>query len=154
MPLEIVTITIEISLLTITALVAALTIRATRRRTNAEAQGEETAAADVITDAALKLLAPMTARIDRLEKDLRRANKKLDEALRRIEELQKVEEYLQARLHEKDSEIKCLEEDKEKNVSEIDRLREELASARVRISHLEEVCRRAGLNGDEDEQEE
>jgi chromosome segregation ATPase len=69
----------------------------------------------------------------------------LAEALRQLAEMQKVEEYLRGRLHEKDKEIAQLKKEQEVDLK---RKRLEIDRLRSRVQHLEEVCRRAGINGE------
>jgi len=72
-------------------------------------------------------------RITALEKDLGEARIELKQALLAIDEMKKIEEFLEAKVHEREKSIGAL--------------RIELAAAKLRIKHLEEVCKRAGING-------
>lgn len=74
-------------------------------------------------------------RISQLEIKLEAATINLDQARAEIRELQKLEVYLEGVLREREQAI--------------DILKAQLAAARDRIKHLEDVCKRAGLNGDE-----
>lgn len=136
-----------------TGLVALVSIRATKRKTNAEAAQGEATAADQLTATALKLLEPLQESIAKLEAKVEAqaaelAQTKLDlaEALRQLAEMQKVEEYLRGRLHEKDKEIASL---KKSHELDLKHKRQEIDGLRGRVLHLEEVCKRAGINGDD-----
>lgn len=133
-----------------TALIALfVTKRSSTRTTTATASH---AVEEVVDDSVLGRFQELLDRITKLEVDLAAAKKDLAEALREIKELRRLEEYLQAKLHEKDAEVRKLEKSRAQNLAEIRRLKQALEEARGRIKHLEEVCHRAGLNGDEDEE--
>lgn len=76
--------------------------------------------------------------------DLAEAKQQLAQALLDMAEMQKVEEYLRASLHEKDQELRLVRRTATERQKEIEGLR-------GRVRHLEEVCRRAGINGDEED---
>ena len=133
-----------------TGALAWATIRTVRRKQTAEAKAGEAQAADLLTDTALKLVEPLKERIVLLESrvsvqaaELEQAKEKLAKAIAQLEEMQKVEEYLRGRLHEKDKElreVKAAATEKE----------QEIARLKARGAHLEEVCKRAGINGEEE----
>lgn len=137
---------INTAILVSTAAVAWFTIRATKRKTLAEGTLAETSAAEAVTEAALKLLNPLTTRITALEAEIKRLT---DE----IKEMRKLEEYLQAEVYSRDKEIKKLTAEKAANAERIKHLKIEIVSAEGRIAHLEDVCKRAGINGDDLEEE-
>lgn len=74
-------------------------------------------------------------RLVKVEADLKAARLTIEQLRTEIQGMRKVEEFLEAKIHERESVIRGLTD--------------ELASARRRIDHLEEVCRRAGINGDD-----
>lgn len=115
-----------------TAGVAFFTVKATKRKTVAEAALGELSAAEAVTDAALKLISPLTERIEALELEIARLTEK-------IGQMQKLEEYLQAEIYSRDKKIRSLENKR--------------AALVKRVTHLEEVCKRAGINGQDDEDE-
>lgn len=133
---------IDALLLASTAGVAWFTIRATRRKTVAEAHLADSSAAEAVSQAALKLVEPLNKRIEVLEKEIKRLTNE-------ISEMRKLEEYLQAEIHARDTQIKTLTAVRTSNATKIAQLTGALERARVRIRHLEELCKRAGLNGDE-----
>jgi len=137
--MEALTIFVNSAILAVSAGIGLLTWRASKRKTEAEAKTGEASAADTLTDVALKLMEPMQERITLLEaqvkvtsQELKVAKRELARALQELAEIQKVEEYLRGLIHEKDTEI---------------------ATLRARVRHLEEVCRRAGINGHDEEEE-
>ena len=103
---------------------------------------------ELLDDSVLARFEELFLRIGLLETDLADAKRDLAVALVEIRELRKLEEYLQARLHEKNSEILKMQKERDKNREEITRLRSDLSVAQDRISHLEAVCQRAGINGE------
>lgn len=125
-----------------TGAVAWFTIRATKRKTYAEGTLAEASAADTLTEAALKLLAPLTERITALEEEIQRLTKE-------ITDMKKLEEFLQAEVHSRDKEIRKLTSEKFANAGRIKELKAEIDMAEERICHLEDVCKRAGINGDD-----
>lgn len=70
----------------------------------------------------------------------------LDRAHTEIREMRKLEEFLQAKIHERE---RAIVELKARHDKEVRSLRTQLDAARKRITHLEHVCRRAGINGDD-----
>lgn len=98
MELRDIAIVAEALLFLATASVAVLTVRRQNRKTQAEAEREETSAAQAITDAAIALLKPMQDRIASLEEQVRIMRVEISEAA-------KHEEFLQGIIHEKDKEI-------------------------------------------------
>lgn len=83
----------------------------------------------------------LVERVTRLETQLELAQAQLSVALDELEDLKKRETYLEGRLHEKDKEVLDLRRKLADKEGQITRLRK-------RILHLEEVCKRAGINGD------
>ena len=83
----------------------------------------------------IKQFRELTDRITALELDLKETRGGLSEAMQEIKELRKLEEYLEAQIHEKDKQIKSLIA--------------KLTAARKRISHLEDIIHAAGLNSKE-----
>ena len=75
--------------------------------------------------------------------ELAQTREELRLALIDLAEMQKVEEYLRARLHEKDKELLEMRAEAALKQAEIEKLR-------GRVKHLEDVCKRAGINGDEE----
>lgn len=82
--------------------VSLYTLRASRRKTAAEAEASEASAADRVTGAALTLLEPMRARIEQLEQKVQRLEIALAQA-------RKDETFYQAELHGKELEIQTLQ---------------------------------------------
>lgn len=74
-------------------------------------------------------------KISELEKVVAEQGFELKSAMNEIREMKKVEEYLQGKIHEREKQIKTLNA--------------QLDSARRRIRHLELVCKRAGINGED-----
>ena len=72
-------------------------------------------------------------RLVRVEAELEAATLTIAQLSTEIKQMHKLEEFLQAKVHERDSEIKSL--------------KAELSRARKRIEHLEQICRTAGING-------
>lgn len=97
-------------------------------------RSDSTTTSEVVDSDVLSRFLELTERLALVEADLKVTQRKLDEALQRIDELQKVESYLEARLHEKDKEIVSLNAERTVLIS--------------RVQHLEDVVRREGLNGD------
>jgi len=81
-------------------------------------------------------------RIGKLERNLEKAQVSLDTALVEIQELHKLEEFLQAKLHEREKELASIRVDKSKDESIIKDLKGRLRSARRRIGSLESELRR------------
>lgn len=118
-----------------TASVAVFTVRATRRKTTAEAKKEEVTAADLVTAAALKLLEPLQHRIESLEAEVKRLREE-------IGQYRRDEAAYQAELHQKDVHIEELR-------MKLFEARDERDELKERVAHLEDVCKRAGINGEE-----
>jgi len=76
-------------------------------------------------------------RIGKLERNLEKAQTSLDQALIEIKELHKLEEFLQAKLHEREKELASIRVDKARDESIIKDLKGRLRSARRRIGSLE-----------------
>ena len=74
-------------------------------------------------------------RLVRVEAELEAATLTVQRLAEEIKAMHKLEEFLQAKIHEREGQITGL--------------RRELARAKKRIEHLEQVCRRAGINGGE-----
>lgn len=112
----------EILLSFVTVFVASgvgwLTVKATRKKMEAEALQSDATAAGAVSEAAIALIAPLSQRIEDLEREVR---------------------SLRAALEEKN------------NVET--ELTEQLTLARARILHLEDVCKRAGINGEGEDNE-
>lgn len=105
----------------VAVLVAVVTVRATRKKLLAEAANTDATAASSITDAALALVGPLGERIGNLEAEVKRLTEMIEE------------------MSEREA---ALEEDvKEREIR--------LKAAYKRIAHLEDVCKRAGINGEE-----
>jgi chromosome segregation ATPase len=94
-------------------------------------------------------------RVSELERELastrellERTQELLEKAIAELAEMKKLEEYLQAKLHEKETEIAELRKTENRHISQIRSLKGELGKNRARLSYLETVCRRAGLDGE------
>lgn len=122
-------------------------ITAIRTKRSKTVTKNETVDADVLSQflGLTDRVADLEGLVAHLQMDLAQAKLDLAQALRELAELQKVEEYLRARLHEKDKELLEVRAAADEKQATIDRLRE-------RVLHLEDVCRRAGINGDEVEE--
>ena len=92
---------------------------------------------EVVDDSVLGRFEELFDRIGILEIDLAEAKRDLAMALVEIRELRKLEEYLQARLHEKDAEVRSLRANKFRNEEQIKALRADLKAAQDRIAQLE-----------------
>lgn len=142
-------------LVAIAAILTAVGIKRSVTKSKSESKAETHAVSEVVDDSVLAQFKELYEKITALELSLDRTNKtlaetqdQLKEALRELGELRKLEEYLQARLHEKDTEILKLRDEKSNNEREIKGLTLALSRAEARIDHLELVCRNAGINGD------
>lgn len=120
------------------ALAAALTALAgifVVRKTNVKSTTRSRELTESVDAGVLAQFKDLFERITLLESDLKAARITIDELKAEVIDMRKIEEFLQAKVHERDKEIGGL--------------RAELTLARERIAHLEAVCRRAGINGDE-----
>ncbi len=124
MELRDVAIIAEAILFLATAGVAVFTVRRQNRKTEAEAEREETSAAQAITDAAIGLLKPMQDRIAGLELEIKGLRKEVAEAARH-------EEFLQNIISAKDKEIDALRVELEVNKKRIDKLERALDGVNV-----------------------
>ncbi|UCD24743.1 MAG: hypothetical protein JSW51_02160 [Gemmatimonadota bacterium] len=115
--------------------ISVYTLGASKRKTAAEAADSESSAAERVTGAAVKLLQPMQNRIAHLESEVRELRLKVEQYIRD-------EVAYQAELHEKDTRIEALRQ-------KLLDAREERDALRSRVEHLEDVCKRAGINGDD-----
>lgn len=98
-------------------------------------RSEETIKSEVVDAGVLEQFRQLFEKIGALEVQVAAQKISLDMAHTEIREMRKLEEYLQATIHQRESQI--IE------------LKEELVCARARIDHLELVCKRAGINGDD-----
>lgn len=112
-----------------------------KRKGQAEAGESEASAAEVITEAAKKLIEPLSEKIDELERTNARLEEEVRELRTRVEQFARDEVTYQAELHAKNVEIGVLQ-------AELSEAREERDELRGRVTHLEDVCKRAGINGD------
>lgn len=115
--------------------------RVRKRKEVADASQIEASAADVITEAARKLIEPLSDRISELEATNRRLEREVCELRERVERFAKDEAAYQAELHEKNVEIKVLHAE----LAEAKEERDELVD---RVVHLEDVIKRNHLNGE------
>lgn len=111
-------------LVAVTALVALFVTRKSRTRTLSEK----------VDEGVLIQFRELFDRLVRVETDLKAAKLTIDQLREEIGQMRKVEEFLEAKVHEREKQIASL--------------KAALQSARNRIEHLEMVCRRAGINGD------
>lgn len=133
-----------------TAAAAVVALFVTKRtREQVTSDSESRIYSEAVDSTVLGQFQELMSRLTELEIQLATTNirlaateERLAAAQLEITELRKLEEFLQARLHEKDKEVSLLVETRAT-------LRSELAQARARITHLEEVVARAGLNGDD-----
>lgn len=114
--------------------VSIYTLGVSKRKTAAEATNAESTAAEKVTDAALLLLEPMKIRIESLENEVRELRLKVEQYIRD-------EVAYQAELHAKDNRIEELR-------IKLFEARDERDALGLRVEHLEDVCKRAGINGD------
>lgn len=134
-----------ISLLGVAAVIVGyFVVKKTATRSDEKIKAHEVT--EVVDGSVLGRFAELMERITALEKDLAETRVDLRLALDQIGELRKLEEYLQAKLHEKDAEIRALHSERTEMLAEHDKLRAMLDEANERICHLEDVCRSAGLN--------
>jgi uncharacterized coiled-coil DUF342 family protein len=105
------------------------------QKTRAETQETIMTRTAVVDAPVLAQFRELFDRITALEKNLAETRIELKQALIAIDEMKKIEEFLEAKVHEREKAILGL--------------RKELAAAQLRIKHLEEVCKRAGINGEE-----
>lgn len=89
--------------------------------------------------------AELFTRIGTLEVDLKSTQVQLTEALAEIAQLRKLEEYLQARLHEKDGEIQSLRDKRSMDKERINDLIIALEDAKKRIAQLERIVERRNV---------
>lgn len=89
---------------------------------------------EVVDADVLAQFATLFERIGKLEALVAQQQISLDNAYTEIREMKRLEEYLNAKVHERDKQIADL--------------KDQLVKARERIRHLEMVCKRAGINGD------
>lgn len=116
-------------LVAVTALVA---IFVTKKTSSATFAREETVDAGVLAQ-----FKELFERLVRVEAELEAATLTITQLAAEIKAMHKLEEFLQAKIHEREGQIKSL--------------RTALSKAQKRIEHLEQVCRRAGINGDLEE---
>lgn len=90
---------------------------------------------EIVDGDVLSQFLELTQRLANVEAELVITQDKLNEALAELKELKKVETYLEGRLHEKDKELVELRAQRDVLVA--------------RVQHLEDICKRAGLNGEE-----
>ena len=90
---------------------------------------------EVVDGDVLQQFLELTRRLANVEAELLITQDKLNEAVVELKELKKVETYLEGRLHEKDKELVELRAQRDVLVA--------------RVQHLEDICHRAGLNGEE-----
>ena len=131
-------------LVAITALIGLFVWRKSRTESRSDSHNVE----ETVDDSVLGRFQELLERITRLELDLAETKISLQKALLELKELRKLEEYLQAKLHEKDAEIIKLRDEKSNNEREIRGLKAALARAEERIAHLEKACRDAGIDGE------
>lgn len=93
---------------------------------------------ETVDSGVLEQFRQLFTRIATLEVKLSNAEASLETAICEIKEMRKLEEFLQAKVHDRDKQIQALTN--------------QLALARARIQHLEDVCRRAGINGEGEKQ--
>lgn len=133
-------------MLAITGLVALFVTRRTSAKTQTTTKTKtETVDADV-----LGKFTELFNRITKLESELAETRIELGQALKEIGEMRKLEEFLQARLHEKDAEIRAM---KKAHIADLDHKEEEirhlslaLDAAKKRIEKLEDACRTLGFD--------
>lgn len=106
----------------------------------AEAVLTNISAADMIKTMAIGLLEPLNTQIEEQKDQIDRLTTEVNQLRNKLQQYIKDEVAYQAELHQKNKEIASLEQ----RLEEIGQKREQLES---RILHLEEVCRRAGING-------
>jgi len=109
-------------------------------------QSETRATTETIDGDVLSQFRQLFEKITTLEAEVAAQRVSLEQARAEIKEMRKLEEFLQAKVHEREQQLK---EVKEQHDREVKNLRSQLKAARRRISHLEAVCRRAGINGEE-----
>lgn len=126
------------------AVVSALKVRRTVRKSQSHSTQ------DIVDSDVLAQFLALTNRMTSLEHELaatraelKATQAQLQSAVDRLEEMQKLEEYLRSSLHEKDKELTILKVTCAERQEEIERLR-------TRVRHLEDVLHKAGLNGDDD----
>ena len=120
-----------------------------RQKTSTESTVKQVQRTEVVDADVLTQFTELIRRIDNLERDLDEARKELDQAIAEIHQLRQLETYLEAKVHEREKEVRLLREERVELLAEHVRLRVELAEAKERIAHLEAVCKRAGINGDD-----
>lgn len=116
--------------------------RVRKRNEEGAAKQKEASAADVIADAAKKLLEPLTEKVEKLEATNKRLEKEVAELRAKVEQYIKDEVAYQAELHSKDTEIRVLKVE----LAEAKGERNQLGQ---RVVHLEDVVKRAELDGEE-----
>lgn len=133
----------------IAALITALSLLI-KKRSETSSKMIELSRVEEIDAGVLGKFTELFDRITQLEKDLAETRVELRTALGEIAEMHKLEEFLQARLHEKDSEIKEMKDGHAADIlrkqTELDALTLALGAAQQRISKLEEVLRDQGYN--------
>lgn len=98
-----------------------ITIKVTKRKIIAETSEREATAAEKIQQASIALLAPLTLQIEANGRKIDAQAAEIKQLRETIDAMEKTEYYLMAQIHDKDK----------------------------RIQHLEEVCKRAGINGED-----
>jgi len=114
--------------------------RSERRLKTSQAELTEVDAVEKIQQLSLSLLQPLEVKILALEEQNQQLACEVKELRERLEQYIKDEAAYQAELHEKQIEIRVLR-------VELDEARYERDELAARVKHLEEVCRRAGING-------
>ncbi len=118
----------------VTALVA---VFAWKRTYNKQRTVTETVDAPVLAE-----FLRLTEKVADVEHALHEANRKIDELTAKVTKYARDEAVYQAELHSKNEQIANL-------TDKLATAREERAALKVRVEHLEEVCKRAGINGEE-----
>lgn len=136
----------------VAALLAVFVPKMSRSRTKSTLTTRQQQLNETVDSTVLGKFEDLYEKLADLESELALTNKalgvaqaELKEALVKLNELRKLEEYLQARLHEKDMEIKSLKDERSVNRRDIGSLSASLKRAEARIGHLEDMCREAGL---------
>ncbi len=114
--------------------------RAEKRSKGATAELTENEAAEKIKELSLGLLEPLERKIDDLRAENERLTCEVEGLRKKLEQYIKDEAVYQAELHAKDQRIKELE-------SKLLAARSERVDLKSRVEHLEDVCKRAGING-------
>lgn len=115
-------------LLAVAALLGVVWVKRTKSETSAESASTSASVTATIDSDVLGRFLVLTEEVTSLRVQLQAATERIGKLEHDIQERTKLEEYLRGEIHARDEQIREL---------------------KGRVRHLEDVCRRAGINGEE-----